>query len=214
MAPAGQDPLLSGTRRPPGRVCMAAPCSGIIFRHVPKAERRGRPRPPRTTVSRDARSLWLVLTGCQGLSQHLCHAWAAGPVLGDTTPTPRRLQRTRLWRRPWMRGQAGLSGLCLLCWPQRPAWMVGQWVAHARGCWASLAGNTVLRGARCPLLWSRCLRDALGACRDFVMEGRGRAGQCAGHARLSPEHSVLPAGWAEVPVTRMRNPGPGGSGSV
>lgn len=88
---------------------------------------------------------------------------------------------------------------------------------HARGCWASLAGNTVLRGARCPLLWSRCLRDALGSVpEDFVMEGRGRAGQATrAHAQaVSGAQRLLLAG-----LRRPRHPdeeswGLGSSGSV
>lgn len=76
--------LLSGRGGPPGRVCMAAPCSGITFRHVPGGRETGPARPPRTAVSR-RRQVPLAEsppTGCQGLSQHLCPRWAAGPVLG------------------------------------------------------------------------------------------------------------------------------------
>ena len=126
--------LLSGRGGPPGRVCMAAPCSGIIFRHVPRGRETGPARPPRTAVS-GGRQVPLAEsppTGCQGLSQHLCPrlgSWARpGVTLPPHTPPSAEDEAPA---GPLDAGQAWPQWpLSPLCWPQRPAWMVGQWVAH------------------------------------------------------------------------------------
>lgn len=64
---------------------------------------------------------------------------------------------------------------------------------RARDCRASLAGNTVLRGARSPRLRSRCSHDTLGRVpEDFVMEGWGGPGSGCLWSTASA------AGWVEA----------------
>ena len=178
--------LLSGRGSPPGRVCPVAPCSGVVLHHVPGAERWGRHGVHGQLLAGQGRQVPLAEsppTRVSGLKPtSLSTPGQLGPSWGDTPhPVVCRGQGSR----GGPRCRVSLASVAF----------VSSLLAPTS---SSAVGNTVLRGARSPRLWSRCSHDALGRVpEDFVAEGwggPGRAGPCSGC--LCSTASA--AGWAEA----------------
>lgn len=194
--------LLSGRGAPPGSL----PGGSLLWCHPPScsrgAERRGRHGVHgQLSAGRDrqvplAESPPTRVSGLKPTSMSM--PGQLGPSWGDTPhPTVCRGQGSRGGPECGA-SLASVAFVSSLLAPTSSSDGGSVGSPRARGCRASLAGNTVLRGARSPRLQSRCSRDALGRVpEDFVTEGwggPGHAGPCSGC--LWSTASV--AGWAEA----------------